>query len=109
MFDYNGSVVIVTGASGNLGLAVSRPFHQAGARLVLVDRSADRFARLDAGPASEGHRLAQAIDVNDPDSVRGMVEEVVRRFGRIDVLVNTVGGYQAGHRFTRRRSRCGTG
>jgi len=96
MFDFKESVVIVTGASGNLGLAVSRAFDQAGARLVLVDRSAERLARLDAGPGSEGDRLAQAIDVNDPASVSGMVEEVVRRFGHIDVLVNTVGGYQAG-------------
>jgi len=96
MFDFNESVVIVTGASGNLGLAVSRAFHQAGARLVLVDRSAERLAQLDPGPLSNGHHLAQGIDVNDPASVREMGEEVVRRLGRIDVLVNTVGGYQAG-------------
>src|SRR3990172_1481428 len=96
MFDFNESVVIVTGASGNLGLAVSRAFHQAGARLVLVDKSAERLARLDPGPLSNGHHLAQGIDVNDPASVREMGEVVVRRLGRIDVLVNTVGGYQAG-------------
>jgi len=96
MFDFKESVVIVTGARGNLGLAVSRAFHQAEARLVLVDRSAERLTRLDAGPASEGQRMAQAIDVSDPASVRGMVEEVVGRFGQIDVLVNTVGGHQAG-------------
>ena len=96
MFDFNESVVIVTGASGNLGLAVSQAFHQAGARLVLVDKSAERLARLDPGPLSNGHHLAQGIDVNDPASVREMGEEVVRRLGRIDVLVNTVGGYQAG-------------
>jgi len=96
MFDFKESVVIVTGASGNLGLAVSRAFHQAGARLVLVDKSAERLARLDPGPLSNGHHLAQGIDVNDPASVREMGEEVVRRLGRIDVLVNTVGGYQAG-------------
>jgi len=96
MFDFKESVVIVTGASGNLGLAVSQAFHQAGARLVLVDKSAERLARLDRGPLSNGHHLAQGIDVNDPASVREMGEEVVRRLGRIDVLVNTVGGYQAG-------------
>ena len=96
MFDFNESVVIVTGASGNLGSAVSQAFHQAGARLVLVDKSAERLARLDRGPLSNGHHLAQGIDVNDPASVREMGEEVVRRLGRIDVLVNTVGGYQAG-------------
>ena len=96
MFDFKESVVIVTGASGNLGLAVSQAFHQVGARLVLVDKSAERLARLDRGPLSNGHHLAQGIDVNDPASVREMGEEVVRRLGRIDVLVNTVGGYQAG-------------
>jgi len=88
--------VIVTGASGNLGRAVSQAFHQAEARLELVDRSADRLPSLDARPASEGHRLAQAVDVSAPASARGMVEEVVGRFGHIDVPVNTVGGYQAG-------------
>lgn len=97
MFDYSNRVVIVTGAVGNLGAAVARAFQQAGATLVLVDRGAERlqqmFPELTGSP---DHFLAQGVDIGDQPAVAAMAAEAVRRFGRIDVLVNTVGGYRAG-------------
>jgi NAD(P)-dependent dehydrogenase (short-subunit alcohol dehydrogenase family) len=42
------------------------------------------------------HLFAVSIDVNDPQSVKGMVAETIQRFGRLDVLVHTVGGFRAG-------------
>jgi len=97
MFDFTEHVAIVTGAGGNLGSAVARGFLQAGARLCLAELTADLLKRRypDLKPDGE-HYLAAPVDVNDPDSVQGMVEEVVARLGRLDVLVNTVGGYRAG-------------
>jgi len=46
MFDFSKQVVMVTGAAGNLGQAVAQAFHQAGAKLILVDRAPDRLQKL---------------------------------------------------------------
>jgi NAD(P)-dependent dehydrogenase (short-subunit alcohol dehydrogenase family) len=96
-FDFKGSVVIVTGAGGNLGSAIARAFMTAGARMCLAELTANLLHQRypDLTSAAE-HYLAAPVDVNDPESVQGMVEQVVRRLGRIDVLVNTVGGFRAG-------------
>ena len=97
MFDFKDKVIIVTGASGNLGQAVARAFHAAEAHLVLVDRSAERLAGLYADLAADhAHYLAGSVDVNDAASVQGMVQEAVHRFERVDVLVSAVGGYRVG-------------
>ena len=97
MFDFSNRVVIVTGAAGNLGSAVARAFQAAGAKLVLVDRTADRLPRLFPDLVdSPNHFLATSIDLTSADAVETMVDETVKRFGRIDVLVNTAGGYRAG-------------
>jgi NAD(P)-dependent dehydrogenase (short-subunit alcohol dehydrogenase family) len=90
-------VVMVTGAAGNLGSAVARAFRAAGARLVLVDRAPDRLPVLFPDLAdSSDHYLATAVDLTDADAAKGVVEETLRRLGRIDVLVHTVGGYRGG-------------
>lgn len=97
MFDFSNRVVIVTGAAGNLGSAVARAFQAAGAKLVLVDRAADRLPRLFPELAdSPDQFLATSVDLTNADAVEAMVGETVRRFGRVDVLVNTAGGWRGG-------------
>jgi NAD(P)-dependent dehydrogenase (short-subunit alcohol dehydrogenase family) len=97
MFDLKDKIVIVTGAAGNLGQAVSRAFLNAQSRLVLVDRRSDRLPSLfPEWVDSADHILATGVDVMDVEAVQAMVADTVRRFGRIDVLANTVGGYLAG-------------
>ncbi len=97
MFDFSGRVVMVTGAAGNLGSAVAQAFQAAGAKLVLVDRAADRLQRLFPDLVdSPNYFLATSVDMTDADAVEAMVDEAVKRFGRVDVLVNTVGGFRAG-------------
>ena len=97
MFDFSDRVVIVTGAAGNLGSAVARAFQAAGAKLVLVDRAPERLQRLFPDLVdSASHLLATSVDLLDAEAVTKTVEETVQRFGRIDVLVNTAGGYRAG-------------
>ena len=96
-FDFSGQVVAVTGAAGHLGLAVARAFQQTGAKLVLLDRSPDRLQQLYADLAgSPEHYLATGVDVTDADALAAVVTETARRFGRVDALVNTAGGYRAG-------------
>jgi NAD(P)-dependent dehydrogenase (short-subunit alcohol dehydrogenase family) len=90
-------IVIVTGAAGALGQAVATAFLEAKARLVLVDRAPDRLPRLfPALVGSPDHLLATSVDLSKPEDVQEMVDRAVAQFGRIDVLVNTVGGYRAG-------------
>ena len=97
MFDFSDRVVMVTGAAGNLGSAVAQAFQAAGAKLVLVDRAADRLPRLFPDLVDSPHHfLATSVDLTKADAVETMVDETVKRFGRIDVLVNTVGGFRAG-------------
>jgi len=96
-FDFTGRVAVVTGAAGNLGAAVARAFRDAGGSLALIDHSSDRLPNLFPDLAdSPDHFFAPPADVTDPASVARAVEEIKRRFGRIDILVNTAGGYRAG-------------
>jgi NAD(P)-dependent dehydrogenase (short-subunit alcohol dehydrogenase family) len=92
-----GKVVIVTGSIGNLGQATARSLHEVGARTVLVDRSNDRLREnypdlID----SPDHLLAGEADLTNPDSLTRMVQSACERFGQIDALVNTVGGWRGG-------------
>jgi NAD(P)-dependent dehydrogenase (short-subunit alcohol dehydrogenase family) len=97
VFDFSDHVVIVTGAAGNLGSAVVRAFQSAGAKLVLVDRAADRLGSIFADMAdSPNHLFVPSIDLTKADDVQTMVERAINHFGRIDVLANTAGGYRAG-------------
>jgi NAD(P)-dependent dehydrogenase (short-subunit alcohol dehydrogenase family) len=97
MADFTYQVVIVTGGTGNLGRAIVHAFSAAGAHLVAPDRSVGQAANLLPELASsKDHLLAEGVDVTDPEQMDRLVQEVLSRFGRIDVLVNTVGGYRAG-------------
>jgi NAD(P)-dependent dehydrogenase (short-subunit alcohol dehydrogenase family) len=97
MFDFSNRVVIVTGAAGNLGSAVAQAFQAAGAKLVLVDRAADRLPRLFPDLAdSPNHFLATSVDLTKANAVETMVAETLNRLGRVDVLVNTPGGFRGG-------------
>lgn len=95
--DLSNHVTLITGAAGNLGTAVARAFQSSGSKLVLVERSPDKLAQHFPDLAnSPDHFFAWPTDVTDPVSVGTMVDEAVRRFRTIDVLVNTAGGYRAG-------------
>ena len=97
MYELTERVAIVTGAAGNLGRAVARTLQAAGAKLVLVDRAPDRlpelFPDLVASPLAY---LATSVNLTDASAVGAMVDEALKRFGRIDVLVNTAGGWRGG-------------
>jgi NAD(P)-dependent dehydrogenase (short-subunit alcohol dehydrogenase family) len=96
-FDFSNQVAMVGGATGNLGRAVAQAFHAAGASLVLLDRSSDRLSSLFPGLAdSSKHLLIGSVDAMDAGSVGQAVRTAMDRYGRIDVLANTIGGYRAG-------------
>jgi len=84
--DLRGQVAIVTGASQGLGLEVARAFAGRGAKLVVVARGADALAAAAEELARSTAVEAIAVDVSQ-DAER-VVETAIRRFGRVDILVN---------------------
>jgi NAD(P)-dependent dehydrogenase (short-subunit alcohol dehydrogenase family) len=90
-----GKVAIVTGAARGIGSVVCAYLAQDGAHLALVGRSDDalraRSAELDeAYPGRDS--LPVRCDVTDEEQVQAMVSAVTRRFGGLDILVNSAGG-----------------
>lgn len=79
-------VVLLTGASSGLGAALAAELRTRGARLVLTARSAERLAR-NAAPGD----VVLPGDLCDEAHRAHVVEEAMRRFGRIDVLINNAG------------------
>lgn len=89
--------VIITGAAGNLGSAVARVLAAGGARLVLVDRSADMLAPLlTALPSAAEVLTVTDADIMELSGAQEMVARAVERFGSVSALVNTVGGFRTG-------------
>ena len=84
----DGKVVIVTGGSGALGGNVVPAFIAAGARVVTA-------ARDPASTSTKDH-VAMKADVANEADCRRLVEEVIKREGRIDALANLVGGFASG-------------
>src|SRR2546428_5440798 len=95
--DFTGSVVVIPGGTGGLGRAVTLGFLRAGATVVttcVVPPEQDRLAK-EAGTLSA--RLSGLrVDVTDEGSVKRFAEEIVARHGRVDVLVNILGGVCGG-------------
>jgi len=84
----NGRVVLITGGSGALGQTVAPACVRAGAHVITVDRHP---------PAAQlAGMTAMQADVTDEVDVRRLVNEVIRETGRIDALVNLVGGFAMG-------------
>jgi NAD(P)-dependent dehydrogenase (short-subunit alcohol dehydrogenase family) len=95
--NFNRKVVIVTGAVGALGSAVSQAFQQAGAKVAYVDRANEGMERLAAEAAQDPeHNLVVCADLMTLEGADQMATEVSDHFGGIDVLINTVGGFRAG-------------
>jgi NAD(P)-dependent dehydrogenase (short-subunit alcohol dehydrogenase family) len=88
----DGRVVIITGASGGLGAAVTKAFLDAGARVIGVDRSA---LSKNADHPSLSH-FAVALD--DAAAVDKLISDVIEMYERIDAVVHLVGGFAGGQR-----------
>jgi NADP-dependent 3-hydroxy acid dehydrogenase YdfG len=89
MRDLTGKVAWITGAGSGIGEAAAIALAAAGMRVVLSGRRADKLAEVAGriGAAAE----AAPLDVADPRAVQSVVDDVVARHGRIDVLVSSAG------------------
>ena len=96
MFDFSNQVVIITGASGNLGNALVERFRAAGAKLVLVERNAGKLKQAYPDLADHPDHSIAGADLTNAEAMKAAVDATIARFGRVDVLVNTVGCFRAG-------------
>ena len=87
-----GKVVVITGASSGLGEATARHLAAQGAAVVLGARRVDRLQVLaDEITHGGGKALANETDVTDRAQVQRLVDDAVRKFGTIDVMLNNAG------------------
>jgi meso-butanediol dehydrogenase / (S,S)-butanediol dehydrogenase / diacetyl reductase len=87
---FAGKVVIVTGSGTGIGAATAKRFHAEGAIVVLNGRRESKLLEVAAALGSERFMVRPA-DVSIADDVEDLVADVIRRFDRIDVLVNNAG------------------
>ena len=94
---FGGKVVLVAGGTGGLGRAVSLAFLNEGATVVVPYHREPEFAALREAAGAKAQALdGQALDVTDEAAVGRFVADLLARHGRIDAVVNTIGGYAGG-------------
>lgn len=92
MKDLSGKVTIITGASGGIGQVIAEKFAQAGSTVAICDVAFEKASALANALSSAGHNaFAIELDVASEESWQLACEEVLRRAGRVDVLVNNAG------------------
>jgi NAD(P)-dependent dehydrogenase (short-subunit alcohol dehydrogenase family) len=101
MFDLSKRAVILTGATGNVGPAVLRAYLEHGAHVAIPVRDEPRGVALRdslgdlAGAEDDPRLLVRRADPADRGAIEAFVEEVLRAWGRVDVVANLIGGYAA--------------
>jgi NAD(P)-dependent dehydrogenase (short-subunit alcohol dehydrogenase family) len=90
-------VVLVTGATSGIGHAVTVKFAEASARVVALGRNQDALREVEAAVKNAGgEALTLTVDVTNGDDVKRAIDELIKRFGGLDVLVNAAGHISTG-------------
>ncbi|MBF6353934.1 SDR family oxidoreductase [Nocardia higoensis] len=92
-FRLDGKVAVVTGAGRGLGAAIALAFAEAGADVLISARTQDQLRGVAEQVTACGRQAhVVAADLSDLDAVAGLADAAVARFGRLDIVVNNVGG-----------------
>ena len=92
-FDLNGQVAVVTGCSTGLGVQMAKALANQGAKIVAIARRKDKIEAVakEIADTYKVETLAIQCDITDTDRVNAAVDEVLAKFGRIDILINNAG------------------
>lgn len=94
---FSGKVAMVAGGTGGLGRAVSLAFLEEGAKVVVTYRQQKEFDELKRAAGANASSLeGRVVDVTDEAAVSQMVGEALRKYGALEAMVNTVGGFAVG-------------
>ena len=97
MSSFSGRVVLVAGGTGGLGRAVSLAFLEEGANVPVTHRKNEELDALKSAAGEHASRLdGRVVDVTKEAAVGEWIGDVRARHGRVDALVNTVGGWAGG-------------
>src|SRR5512141_2432384 len=92
LFDLSGKVALVTGGSRGLGLQMAEALGEMGAKIAVTARKQGELDEASAHLSGQGIEvLTVAGDLSRFDSIPGMVDRVVGKYGTIDILVNNAG------------------
>jgi len=91
-FDLSGLKIAVTGGAGILCSGISQALLDAGAEVAILDLDVNNARTLFVEEASNERLLIEACDVLDKEKVEAALDSVIKRFGKIDVLINGAGG-----------------
>lgn len=92
MFELNGKIAVVTGASSGLGKDAAIAYAKEGANVCLLARRAEKIEDLAKEIESLGVKaIALKCDVTKEEEIKTAVEAIINRFGRIDILLNNAG------------------
>src|ERR1041384_5439119 len=95
--DIRDKVVVITGASAGIGLAKTRRFASAGAKVVMAARSMDKMEAVAKELRADGAEiLVVPTDMRKSDAIKQLIEMTAQHFGRIDILINNAGQSVAG-------------
>lgn len=90
-------IVVVAGGTGGLGRAVSLGFVSVGARVLVTYRRQEEFQALKSAADGKASSLEGIeVDVTDVDAATRLADRIAEKYGRLDALVNTIGGYAGG-------------
>lgn len=88
---FNNKVVVVTGGTGGIGQACVKAYLQSGAKVVILDVENENLQKIEANMAVYGEVKGYVMNLLDLKSIESAVNNVLKDFGRVDVLVQVAG------------------
>jgi NAD(P)-dependent dehydrogenase (short-subunit alcohol dehydrogenase family) len=93
---FSNKIALITGGTGGLGKAVTLAFLHEGASVIATYIKKDEADALHDAVGDHAHLELLPLDATDEAACRNLVDGITARYGRLDVLVNTIGGYAGG-------------
>ena len=100
-YDFEGKAVLITGGTGALGRQISLSFLKSNAAVSITHVTDKEIQQLEStlGDLMKNVVLIKA-DIGDESQIKNLVSDVVKKYGRIDILINVVGGFLGGKKVT---------